>query len=83
MITVYSTKTCAYCPQVKRLLTLKGVEFEEQDVTNDQAMRVALHKTTGAMTVPITTDGNTYVIGWKPAELMKLIRKEKTGNKGL
>ena len=77
MITVYSTKTCAYCPQVKRLLTLKGAQYEEVDVTNDQPMRMALHKSTGAMTVPITTDGETYVVGWKPSELMKLIAKNK------
>jgi glutaredoxin len=77
MITVYTTKTCAYCPQVKKFLTLKGVEYEEHDVTNDQPMRMALHKSTGAMTVPITTDGEITVIGWKPAELMKLVRNAK------
>jgi glutaredoxin len=75
-VTVYTTKTCAYCPQVKRLLTLKGIEYEEVDISNDQPMRQALYKATGAMTVPITTDGEMYVIGWKPAELMKLIRKQ-------
>lgn len=77
MITVYTTKTCAYCPLVKRFLSLKGVEFEEHDLTNDQPMRMAIHKATGAITVPITTDGETWVVGWKPAELAKLVKGAK------
>lgn len=73
MITVYSTKTCSYCPTVKRYLTLKKVPFIEVDVTDDHEQRHTLQQLTGYSTVPVTTDGTTYVVGWKPAQLAKLI----------
>lgn len=75
MITVYSTKNCAYCPTVKKYLTLKKVEFIEVDVTDDHEMRHTLQQKTGYSTVPVTTDGETFVVGWKPAQLAKLISK--------
>ena len=75
MITVYTTATCAYCPMVKKYLTMKGVEFKEIDITNDPDTRYDLSDKTGFVTVPITTDGTTYIAGWKPAELAKLISK--------
>lgn len=76
-ITVFTTKDCAYCPMVKKFLTLKGVEFEEWDVTDDGNMREILRHNTGYSTVPVTTDDETWIVGWKPAELMKLVRKHK------
>lgn len=75
MITIYTTDTCVYCKTVKRYLDLKGVKYEVEDITNDPQMRQILHQTTGYSTVPVTTDGETYVVGWKPAQLAKLIRK--------
>lgn len=75
MITIYSTDTCAYCPMVKRFFKAKNVPFIEEDITHDTVMRTALHKHTGYSTVPVTTDGETYVVGWKPGELAKLIKK--------
>lgn len=73
MITVYTTPTCAYCPLVKRLLDAKGVIYETVDLDANPDERKRLHELTGAMTVPITANGSGYVIGWKPAELLKLI----------
>jgi glutaredoxin 3 len=73
VITVYTTPTCAYCPMVKKYLTSKGVEFNTVDLEADTEQRKRLFELTGAMTVPITTDGTQYIIGWKPAELATLI----------
>lgn len=73
MITVYTTKTCAYCPMVKRYLEAKKVDYEAVDVTDDHVLRDEVIKKSGFSTVPITTDGKSYVAGWKPAELSKMI----------
>lgn len=72
-VTIYTTKSCAYCPRVKKFLTLKNVEFDEVDVSVDGETRAELFKKTGMMTVPITTDGNNFVVGWNPAQLAKLV----------
>ena len=77
-ITIFTTKDCAYCPMVKKFLKLKGVEYEEWDVTDDGNMREVLRTNTGYSTVPVTTDGEgTWIVGWKPGELAKLIAKQK------
>lgn len=72
MVTVYTTKSCAYCPMVKKFLTMKKIAYQEVDVTNDEAKRAELLEKTGMMSVPVTTDGNdNYVVGWQPAQLTK------------
>jgi glutaredoxin len=73
MLTVYTTKTCAFCPLVKNYLSMKKADYKEVDVSNDIDTRSELLKLTGMQTVPITTDGNRFVVGWKPAELATLI----------
>lgn len=73
MLTVYTTKTCAYCPMVKKYLTMKNLEFEEVDLTENAVKRQELYNITGQLTVPITTNGKDYIIGFKPALLSKLV----------
>lgn len=52
-VIVYTTNYCPYCVKVKQLLRSKGVDFEEVDLTNDDAGRIALvEKSGGRKTVP-------------------------------
>ena len=52
-VVIYTTRYCAYCAAAKQLLRSKKVEFEEMDVTNDDAMREKLVQMTGGReTVP-------------------------------
>jgi glutaredoxin-like YruB-family protein len=71
MVTVYTTKTCGYCPMVKKYLTLKNVEYQEVDVTEDATIREKLLSLTGMTTVPVTTNGDEFVVGFKPQLLAK------------
>ncbi len=38
-VEIYTTPTCPYCLAAKRLLTKKGVDFTEIDVSRDPALR--------------------------------------------
>lgn len=51
-IIIYSTDYCPYCQAAKRLLTSKGVTFEEVNVEGDPAKRQWLVEVTGRTTVP-------------------------------
>jgi glutaredoxin 3 len=51
-VKVYTTRVCGYCSMVKRLLTQKGVKYEEIDVSGDAPMRRWLVEATGRRTVP-------------------------------
>jgi glutaredoxin 3 len=59
-IVIYTTPICPYCVQAKRLLSRKGVAFEEIDVSRDGELRRSMVKASGGrMTVPqIFVDGS-------------------------
>ncbi len=52
-IVIYTTNYCPYCVKAKQLLLSKSVEFEEIDLTNDDAGRLKLVEMSGGRkTVP-------------------------------
>jgi glutaredoxin 3 len=51
-ITVYTTEPCSFCNRVKGLLTARGLQFEEINLTKDPAGRVELARRTGMMSFP-------------------------------
>jgi glutaredoxin 3 len=63
MITVYSKNNCPFCDQAKNLLKLKGVDYSEIKIDEDQTAReFVLSK--GHRTVPqIYRDGELLVEG--------------------
>lgn len=73
MITVFTTKTCAYCKMVKQYLTLKGKEFEEVDLSTNPDKHQELINKTGAMTVPIVQIGEEFIVGWNRQRMAELV----------
>lgn len=52
-VDVYTTDYCPYCVRAKQLLTVKGVDFNEIDVSGDDNARIELvQKAQGRRTVP-------------------------------
>ena len=52
-VTIYITPFCGYCFAAKRLLSAKGVAFEEIDVSADPARRAEMvQRAMGRRTVP-------------------------------
>ena len=52
-VLVYFKDPCPYCVNAKRLLTAKGLVYEEIDVTHDTELRAKLvEKAEGRRTVP-------------------------------
>ena len=51
-ITIYTKDYCGYCARAKALLTAKGVDFTEIDVTNDRALEAEMIERSGRRTVP-------------------------------
>jgi glutaredoxin 3 len=73
MLRVYSTTTCAFCKMVEEYLQRKAVPYQKVMVDDDFETRQMLFEKTGMMTVPITSDGERFVVGWNVAELNSLI----------
>jgi glutaredoxin 3 len=52
-IEIYTSAFCGYCARAKRLLTDKGQDFEEIDVTMDAGLRQNMvQRSEGSRTVP-------------------------------
>ena len=63
-ITIYTTRTCSFCYAAKSLLTKKGLNFDEIDVSADPAARQRMMlRTNGRRSVPQIFIGETHVGG--------------------
>lgn len=69
---LYTTKTCAYCPMVKKWFGLKNIEFELIDITENPQAGNDLHKRSGYTSVPVVEYGDKFVAGWQPMKLAEL-----------
>jgi glutaredoxin 3 len=63
-VTIYTTPFCGYCHSAKRLLSRKGVTFEEIDVGSDRVRRDEMvERAGGRRTVPQIFIGGRHVGG--------------------
>ena len=51
-VRIYTSVSCPYCVQAKRLLDRKSVAYEEIDVTGDPTRRAEMIQASGRRTVP-------------------------------
>ncbi|NLE23296.1 MAG: FAD-dependent oxidoreductase [Actinobacteria bacterium] len=51
-VQMYSMEWCPYCAKAKALLGTKGIDYDEIDVTNDEAAAVEMIQRTGQQGVP-------------------------------
>ncbi|EKV32909.1 Glutaredoxin 3 (Grx2) [Caenispirillum salinarum AK4] len=73
-VEVYSSAFCPFCVRAKKLLTSKGVDFEEIDVMQQPERRKEMERRAhGGRTVPQIFIDNEHVGGCD--ELMALERK--------
>jgi glutaredoxin 3 len=65
IIEIYSKFSCPFCSRAKQLLTTKGAEYVEYDVTMDQVKRAEMvERAPGARTVPQIFIGGQAVGGF-------------------
>ena len=63
-IDIYTTPICGYCMMAKRLLTEKGVDFNEINVMGDMdQMQKMIQRANGGRTVPQIFIGEVHVGG--------------------
>lgn len=63
-VEIYTTRFCGFCVAAKRLLTNKGADFNEVDVSRDPSRRAEMiDRSNGGMTVPQIFIGGHHVGG--------------------
>ena len=71
---VWSKNQCPFCDQAKNLLKLKGIEFEERNVSKDWTKEQLLEAVPTARTVPQIFIDDKLIGGFQ--ELKKHFEKE-------
>jgi len=65
-VTIYTKTYCGYSKRAKQLLTEKGIDFEDIDVTSDERLEQEMvQRAQGRTTVPQVFIGDTHVGGYE------------------
>jgi glutaredoxin 3 len=64
-ITVYTTEPCSFCVRVKQLLTTRGVEYDEVNLSKDPEGRAQLVERTGMLSFPQVVIGDEVIGGFR------------------
>lgn len=72
-VKVFSTPTCPYCHMAKDYLKDKKVEFEDVDVSKDQALAMQMVEKSGEMGVPQLWIDDEVVIGFNKPVIDQLL----------
>lgn len=62
-IEIYTKLYCAYCDRAKELLRIKGVNFVEYDITNDQLKAAEMQQRAHSQQVPEIFINDTLIGG--------------------
>ncbi len=63
-VRMYTTRVCPFCVMAKRLLSSKGVTYEEIRVDESPGVREEMMRISGRRTVPQIFVGETHVGGF-------------------
>lgn len=69
MVKVYSTPTCPYCVMAKQYLKSQNIQFEDIDVSVDQASAQDMISKSGQMGVPVLDINGTIIVGFDKAKI--------------
>ncbi|BCA86374.1 hypothetical protein EsVE80_18970 [Enterococcus saigonensis] len=70
-ITLFSKNNCMQCKMTKRFLTENHVSFNEINI-DEEPNALNFLKEQGFKSVPVTTAGETTIIGFRPDQLRSL-----------
>ena len=71
-VEVYSTDNCPWCERAKSLLRARGHDFEEIDISSDQASALEMTKRSGRRTVPQIFIDNVHIGGFDELSMIDL-----------
>lgn len=72
-VTVYSTPSCPFCHKLKDYLKEKNIEFEDVDVSTDEAKTKEMVKKSGQMGVPVADIDGKIIVGFDKAKIDKAL----------
>lgn len=72
-VTVYSTPTCPYCIRAKQFLKDNNIQFEDIDVSADQAAGQKMVEKSGQMSVPVLDIDGEIIVGFDKGKITQAL----------
>ena len=72
-VKVYSTSTCPYCIRTKQFLRDNNIDFEDIDVSSNQAAAQEMIQKSGQMGVPVLDIEGKIIIGFDKETISKAL----------
>ena len=72
-VTVYSTPVCPWCHKAKDFLKANNIEFEDKDVSTDDAARNEMQEKSGQLGVPVLDIDGTVIVGFDQEAIKKAL----------
>jgi glutaredoxin-like YruB-family protein len=73
-VIVYSTPTCPYCHAAKEFLKENKIDFQDIDVSKDQAKAQEMIEKSGQMGVPVLDINGTIIVGYDKEAIKKALK---------
>ncbi len=72
-VKIYSTPTCPFCIMTKKFLKDNNIDFEDIDVSTDQAKAQEMIKKSGQMAVPVIDIDGEIIVGFDKEKITKAL----------
>lgn len=72
-VMIYSTPTCPYCTRAKQFFKERNVEFEDIDVSQDQARAEEMVNKSGQMGVPVLDIDGEIIVGFDKEKITRVL----------
>lgn len=72
-VTIYSTPSCPFCMMAKKFLKENNIDFEDMDVSSDQAKAQEMVQKSGRMAVPVIDIDGEIIVGFDKEKIRKAL----------
>jgi len=72
-VTIYSTPSCPFCMMTKRFMKENNIDFEDIDVSTDQAKAQEMVQKAGQMAVPVIDIDGEIIVGFDKEKIRKAL----------
>ncbi len=72
-VKIYSTPACPFCMMAKKFLKENNIDFEDIDVSTDQAKAQEMVQKSGQMAVPVIDIDGEIIVGFDKEKIRKAL----------
>jgi glutaredoxin 3 len=72
-VRIYSTPTCPYCTRAKQFLKESNIEFEDLDVSSNDALADEMIERSGQMGVPVLDIDGQIIVGFDRERIKRVL----------